>query len=361
MPATATPTDYGTLRSWLYGNQAVAKAAGTLPEKEDGGEKATEGERSSENSADVKKLMPGVNVEVGKTNPETGNADKPVPDSGLAQGMVGSMPEVEKAVKTVTEENEKASSADLTTDAGFIAAFEALTKSAAALGVLSTAAAGVHQTPNHTPNQPAKSAAATTTQNTEPSGEAVVAGYMKMASDRADLVGNYMQGMYTTYNDLVKAAADGSLDQMMDAGGGGGDPAAGGAPPPEAGDAAPPPPDAGPAPAGAGPGGAGGGAPSVEDLASALTEMGVSPDELMEVAQKMKSSVGGAPDASMPPEEKAAAIQGLDTTIKFAGDAKTMMRAGKFRLKPAADDSPERKRRDTARNYISELFNVANA
>lgn len=372
MTAAPAQTGYENLKSWLQG---APKVAGTLPEKDDDGKPATEGARSAENTADIKKhIAPGQNIDASSKNPVDGSSDKPIAESGLMQTTTGKMPEIERAVKTVTEENEKAAAADLSTDAGLTAAIGSLEKIAAAFGILTTASAtaptvvtspeakAAAVTPNtaavaQTPAETAKSAA-------DAERAAMVADYVKFGSDRGALVGEYLRGFYSTYEALTKAAADGSLDAMaQDPAAAGGDPAMGGAPmgAPPGGDpaaamGAPPGGDPG---AGGDPaaGGAGGGAPSTEELAAALAEMGVTPDQLIEVAQQMQGSVEGA---GAPPEQKAAAVKQLNETIKVASEAKAIMQAGKFRLKPAADGSSERKRREAARDYVTEMFRIAN-
>ncbi len=357
-PPASTHAD---LKAWINSLDLTGKIAGTLPEKPDDGTPASEGAQSAKNHADAKKLTPGVSVEDGTDNPATGKSDKPVPNSGLLQTTVGKMPEIEKAVKTVTEETAKMAAADLDTPEGFDVALTALRKAAAELPIV-FAASGL-QIPNQTPAPKAAAkaapadpvAAAKAAQDTQ--AAAVVDGYRKLGADRGVLVSQYLQGFYGTYQDLHKMAADGSMAAMLAQ-----DPAAGGAPPGAGpmpgGDAGPggPPPGAGPMPGGD----AGGGqAPSIDDVAAALTEMGMSPDDLIQIAHKMQDEVQGspAPDAGGPPvEEKAAALRVLESVIKDASDTKQHMRAGRFAFKPAGDGSADRRRRDTAKGYIRELL-----
>lgn len=359
----ATPNPLSDLNAWL-------KSAGSLPEKDDGGKPATEGARSAENSADVKKLVPEMSSETFGKNPETGDADSPVPDSGLQQATTGKMPDVEKAVKVVEEESAKMAAADLTTDAGFDAAFESLNKAASYLPILFTAS-GV-QTPGTKKANTTPAPAKPQTPAEKTAAEKVAAKveeFARFGRDRGELTAAYLRGYDDHMAIFLKAAADGSIDAM-----GGPPPEMGGGMPPEAAAGGMPPeaaaggmpPEAGPPPGGDP--GAGGGAPTADDLAAAFAEMGVTPDVVMEAAQKLQEQIGGgapAPEGA-PPEagpapaeaEKAAAVATLAYVKKTAAEAKAKMRSGKFNLKPAAD-AAEAKRRTAARDYIGEMLRAA--
>lgn len=363
MVAAAAPKqNFESLRTWLNGKGDAAKTAGSLPDLDDDGKPASPGERGSENSADVKKLVPHINVEQGKQNPADGAIDKPVPDSGLMQTSVGKMPEVEKAVKIVTEENEKVSSSSITNDAELASAIASLEKVASAMGIMSTAAAG--SAPRQTAPAPsagtkaptqvggtptASSTAKVAAAGPSPEQQQLVASYVKFGADRATCVGEFLRGQIDAYNRLVKAAEDGTLDASM------ADPAAAGAAPAAA--AAAPPPDAASPPGGGDPNA--GGPPSADELASALAEMGVTPDVLMEAAQKLQQMAGGAAPPDAAPAEKAAAMVATAEAVKLASETQSHMRAGQFRLKPAADGSRERARRDVAKTYIDEMLRYA--
>lgn len=358
----ATPTtDYTSIRNWL------TKAA-SLPEKEDEGKPATLGAHAAQDTADANKAVPGTGAQEAKKNPETGHADNPVPGSGLLQATTGKMPEVEKAVKTVTEASEKAANADLSTDEGFEFALSEIRKAAAEFPVIFAQSGLKVDAPAKA--APAAKAAATADPAAaakaaqDAQAAAVIDGYRKLGADRGGLTAEYLKAFYATYGELEKMANDGSMGAMLAA-----DPAAQGGPPmpggaPEGPPPGPPAPEAAPAPGGppAGPGGEAG--PSLDDVAAALAEMGMTPDDLMQIAQKMKgeAEAAPAPDAGGPPaEQKEAAVASMAHVIKTAGDAKALMQAGKFALKPAADDSADRKRRNAAKAYIQELRALAAA
>lgn len=376
MPATATPMKSAeSLRSWLSGKGDAVKAAGTLPDLDDGGKPATQGERSAENKADVNKLMPHVGVEAAPKNPEHGSTDKPIADSGLMQTTVGKMPEVERAVKVVTEENEKVSASNLSNDIELANAIASLEKAASAMGIMSTAAAGTRppaptpvgtpstQTP--APTTPKAAAANPPVNQAAADQQALIASYIKFANDRADLLGQFLRGQVQSYEQLTKWAEDGSLDAAMAAGAPPEDPAAAGAgaggdpamADPAAAAAAAPPPGAGGDPAAGGAGG--GGSPSPDELAAALAEMGVTPDVLMAAAEKLQQMVAGPAGAAAPAADKMAAEQQVAEMVKLASETQSHMRTGHFRLKPAADGSNDRKRRDAAKGYIDEMLKYA--
>lgn len=374
--ATAKPQRFDSLRNWIAGNGSVSKEAAALPELEDGGKPATQGSRSSENASDVKKVAPHVGVETAPDNPEHGSADKPVPESGLMQTTVGKMPEVERAVKVVTEENEKVAALKLDSMDDLAAAIASLEKSASALGLIATATAAAGASSAARPAaQPApaatnspKSAAATSApaaqppqNNITPEQQQLVAAYAKFGADQAAFLGEFLRGQAETRQYLTKWAAEGGLEEAEES-----QPAAGGAPADQAamaapgGDAgAPPAPGGDPAAAAGGAGGAGGGTPSPEELASACAEMGVGPDELMQAAQIMQQMVSGGAGASVPPADKAAAEKEVQLMTKLASETKDFVRSGKFRLKPAADGTPERARREVARSYVDEMLRFA--
>lgn len=354
---TTSTQDWNSIRSWL------TKQA-SLPEKEDTGTPATTGAHDAQNVADAKKAVPGVTVEESKKNPATGKMNNPVPGSGLLQTTTGHMPEVENAVKTVTEESEKAANADLSTDEGFATALDALRKAAAELPlVFAQAGMKIDQTPTTkkaAPVQPTTvvDPAVVAKQAQDAQAAAVIDGYRKLGADRGSLTAEYIKAYHNTYDALCKMAADGSMDAML-----ANDPTqGGGAPPPAAPVDAGPPPGAGGPPPGAPPGGDAGGQPSLDDVAAALAEMGMTPDDLMQIAQKMKgeAEAAPAPDAGGPPAEaKEAAVASMVHVIKTANDAKVMMRSGTFRLKPAGDGTADRRRRDAAKAYIRELQAVS--
>lgn len=345
--ATQTADTWTNLRAWLAADPT--KSAGSLPEKDDGGKPATEGSRSSENSADVNKIVPDQNVDKGKDNPtEITGGTHAVPGSGLNQSTSGKNPEVEKAVKNVTDESDKMASAKLETDDELAAALATFNKLAADMNTLIGSARAPEQPA--TRQNPAKAAAdapgaapARQQPDLDKVAADVCASYAKYGADRGLLTARCLLGFEDAYYRLKQAEEDGSLQDMAQQGGGGAPPemppeAAGGAMPPEAA------------------GGAPGGAPGGDDMAGAMGELNLSPEELeqliaMLTAKLQESQQGGA----MPPEAAKAAREELRYATKLAAEAKAHMRSGNFRLKPAADGSPERKGRDAARAYIQEL------
>lgn len=370
---------YANLRGWLTGAD-VTKQAGSLPDLDDGGKPATLGAHAAENSADLKKhVAPGQNIDAGKDNPTDGNTNKPVPDSGLMQTETGKMPEVEKAVKTVSDEHDKMAAITGNSVADLQAKIASLDKIASAMGILTTAGALHTQqsasaaAPAAAPEKTAQAAGGSSTPAVPAASEdaerqAIIADYVKFADERATHLGEYLRGHTETYALLQKCADDGSLAAMMaqdptagggmPPGGGGGDAAAAAPPSPAAMPSAPPmgggAPDAGGGDMGGGGGGAGG-PPSADELAAAATEMGLSPDVLIQAAHKMQGEVDSAPESEHKDTAKAAVAE----FAKLASDTKTHMQTGKFRLKPAADGSPERKGRDAARDYLNEMLQFA--
>lgn len=355
MPATAK-TNFTSIQQWLAADPT--KAAASLPEKDDGGKPATEGSRSSENCKDVGKLVPGNSVDHGKDNPK--DEETIVEGSGLKQTTVGRMSEVEKAVKTVTDESEKVEkmSAELKTDAELDEALKTFAKLAGDLNQF------VAQSTAQ-PAQPTKQAAAP--QQPDPvahfgpqakeaadrAAAEVVAGYRQYGSDRGALTAKYLLGFEDGYSKVAQAEAQGAVGhKRADEQDGDGPPDAG---PPQAAPAGPP--DAGAMPP---PGGDAGGGPGPDDMAGAMGELNLSPEELEQLiallTQKLQAAQGAG---GMAPADAKAAADELRYASKQASDARALMRSGKFRLKPAADGTPERKGRDAARAYIQELQRIA--
>lgn len=362
---TPTANRYDTLKAWLSA-EAQAKMAGSLPDKDDGGQAATTGSHAAEVERELKKKIPGQNVESAGENTKK---DDNQGISGLEQAEVGKMPDVEKAVKTVSEESEKLASADLTTDAGLDAAFEALVKASAelpkicvSLGVKAgVAAANTNKSAAAKTQTPADQAAAAfgyaTKEAADKAAAAVIEGYRRYGAERGELTGHCLRGIYEVYGRLKQAADEGNLAAMlgMDGGAAPTDPAAAAA-------QAPPAP-AGEAGAGAGAEGAPGDAagPSVDDFAGAMPELNLSPEELQQLLAMLKEKLeagSAAPEGQMPPEEKAAFEAAIANGVKLAHDIQTHMRSGKFQLKPA-NDGKARANRDTAKQYFIELLNAA--
>lgn len=368
-------TGFETLTAWLQ-NTDPAKLAGAIPEDaDDGGEKATEGARSSENDTDVKKITNGNAVPGSGQNP-SGKMDNPIEGSGLNQSTTGKNPEVERAIKTVKGEEEKMAAADLSTPEGFKAAHEALVSAYSQLPILlahcgvempapvqeQKVAAQQNAKKAETPAQAGDPAAAmgfNTKEAADKAAAEVVAGYQRLGYERAALTAQYLRGFDDTTSLITKMADDGSLEAAMAAqqgggGGGGGmpaiDPNAGA--PPEAGGgnpaAAMPGQDGGQ-------GGGQGGEPSMDEIIAALQEMGITPEQLQQIIGQAQGGVEGAPPEAASPQEKAAALDALKGWSKMASDMTPHMRSGKYSFKPAADGTTERKRRQAAKDYIMEL------
>ena len=372
--------DFSSLTAWLQNTDPV-KLASALPaesEHDDGGEAASEGARSNENDKDVKKITNGNAVPGAGQNPN-GKMDNPIEGSGLNQSTTGKNPEVERAIKTVKGEEEKMAAADLNTPEGFKAAHDALVSAYAQLPILlahcgvempaqsgTSGAGGTELTSKaakvETPIQAGDPAAAmgySTKEAADKAAAAVVTGYQKMGSERATLTAQYLRGYDDTMALIVKMAEDGSLEAAMAAQGGGGgappgiDPNAGA--PPEAGGGNPAAPMPGEGGGDPGAGGGAGGEPSMEEIIAALQEMGITPEQLQQIVGQAQGGVESAPPEAASPEEKAAAISALKGWSKLASDMTPYMRSGKYNFKPAADGTPERKRRQAAKDYIQEL------
>lgn len=366
-------TGFETLTAWLQNTDPV-KLAGALPaesEHDDGGEAATEGARSNENDKDVKKITNGNAVPGSGQNP-SGKMDNPIEGSGLNQSTTGKNPEVERAIKTVKGEEEKMANADLDTPEGFKAAHDALLSAYSQLPIL-LAHCGVEM-PREEINKaasvqpkaetlvqagdPAAAMGYATKEAADKAAAAVVAGYQKMGSERAALTAQYLRGYDDTMALIVKMAEDGSLEAAMAGQAGGG---AGGMPAIDP-NAGAPPAAGGGNPAAAMPGQEGGGAeggqggePSMDEIIAALQEMGITPEQLQQIIGQAQGGVESAPPEAASPEEKAAAVQALQGWSKMASDMTPHMRSGKYSFKPAADNTPERKRRQAAKDYILEL------
>lgn len=364
---------FDTLQSWLA-DVDPAKLAGVIPaesEHDDGGTNASEGARSSENDADVKKITNGNAVPGGTKNP-SGKMDEPVPGSGLNQSTTGKNPEVERAIKTVKGEEEKMANANLDTPEGFKAAHDALLAASAQLPILlahcgvtmpaeQPASKQASNTPIE-PGDPAGDLGFTSKEAADAAAAAVIAGYTKMGADRAVLTARYLSGFYDAMAHIEKMANDGTLEAALAAQGGGEpggappmDPAAGGAPPAAMAGAGGDP----------GAGGAPGGEPSMDEIIAALQELGITPEQLQEIISKAQGGVEAAPTAgpespeAASPVEKAAALDALKEWSKLAAEMTPHMRSGKYQFKPAGDGTLERQRRQAAKGYIQELRKFA--
>lgn len=341
------PQNWSEIADWL--NRAE-KSAGTLPESSDGTTAATDGgARGAENSRDVKAVVGGNSAEGGAASTVHGRADNMAGSTGLKQTTVGKMPDVERAVKVIEEETEKASKADVDDPAQLEAAHAAVLKAAAELPTI-LARSAVRAAPSANGHAaPAEKSAM------DKALAATIENYRRYGEDHADVTTGYLRGFWDTLNHLKAAADAGTLEQMLGAGAGG-DPegaAGAGAPPPEA---APAGPMGAGGDAGGDAGGGSGGDPGMDDFAAAAAELGLAPEELMQLIEILKSKAQSEP---MGPADKVAVERVLTKAAYVASEIKNQMRAGKFQLKPAADGTPERGRRQVAANFFNELLQAS--
>jgi hypothetical protein len=365
--ATET-TDFPDLRSYLNAKLASAPAPkngtpnGTTKSAiefpPDGGKTPHTGEHFTETAADVKKVVGEGNVESTHAQSEDGKSKNVLPHSGLEQTIAGQEDSNTRAIKTIKDENEKIAKIDLTDPNGIDKALAALdaAQNSIKLAAAPRSTSGTSSTstpaPLGTTAFDAKQAADQAVYNT-------TAAYIKYGADRALVTARYLDGFTETWNWLKAAADDGSLAAMLAQGGGGG-----GAPPDAGaaggGGAAPmmPPVPAGagggaPPDAGAAAGGGGEAGPSPDDVAGGMNEMNLTPEQIQEIIALLQHQLGGA---EAPPEQKAAAAESLKFATAVVKSAADHMRSGKYQFKPAADGTPARKSRDTAKKYLGELL-----
>jgi hypothetical protein len=203
--------------------------------------------------------------------------------------------------------------------------------------------------------------------------------FIKTALEDADLVGQYLHRFAAERRaELSKRADDGAGAPPMPPGMGGdpmggggappgmgGDPMGGGAPPGGAG--APPgmggDPMGGGAPPGAGgPGGGGGQEDAINELAMALMELGIQPEQLIQAMQSAGGGggpPGGDAGAGGPPGggEKAGAarltVEERQQLIKIAHAVKDHQKSGRLRIKEA--NGQARADREEIKAYIREV------
>jgi hypothetical protein len=106
---------------------------------------------------------------------------------------------------------------------------------------------------------------------------------------------------------------------------------------------------------GEGGGAEGGGELSMDEVIAALQELGITPEQFQQIIAQAHQGVQDTPDSAAAPEEKAAAVTALVGWNKMASEMSPHMRSGKYSLKPAADGTKERERRNAAKDYIREL------
>lgn len=369
MTTAEQPTSFASLRDYLAGRKQASvenppSADSCVPD--DGSKPVTTGARFSENTSDVAKMPPGKNVEHQAGTARNGET-KPT-DSVLEQTIAGEEDSQTRAIKTVTDENEKMSGLDPTKDADLDKLMAGLAKAAAALPKL-VAASGVKRADEQTTKLSAEDEKASADHQAVVN---VIETYRKAGVDRGRVTAAYLSGFDQTYRFLKQAMDEGSLAQLLQGDAGAGDPNAMAGPGGDVGAQMPPmapPPEAAA-------GGAPGGEPTMsdDDLAAAFAEAGVTPEEFVQMLMEMKAQMGGgeappaeAPAASegtekeapMPADEKAAAIRAIDDGIKIASHVIDYKKTGKFSFKPAADGTPERKGRDQMKQYLRELRNAS--
>jgi hypothetical protein len=176
----------------------------------------------------------------------------------------------------------------------------------------------------------------------------VISNTIKNAQMGADRVGAYLVSLVKESEALHKQAA-GEVDPAMLAGAaGGGDPAAAGGMPPEAAAAG-----AMPADPAAGGGGEPAGDDAIQELAMALMELGIEPEQLAAAVQG--GGAGGDPaGAGAPPMEGSPAEMGG----KIASAVKNYKRTGKFQVQ-SAKTAAERAYRNEMKKYILEIIGAA--
>lgn len=430
MPTTQQP-HFAKIRSWLNEIHREKQAAATTksgkaysepggyvgetthPSKDvdDGLEKAQEGERSSENESDVKKQEWTGNVNETPDNPGPKQEDLNL-NMGVRQSATGEQPEVEDDYRTRQSEPGTSHPANMELGEKYSAWVkkEAGELSNLANDILADIATGNgfegalgNGKPPAQPAQPAaeKTAQTQQTQQTQPqqtqqpagnNTAAAQAGYelaaflgmnkeaadqvtenitgeiIKQAQLGADRVGAFVLSFVKESEALVKEAADPTAGDTGEGGGppaGGPDPAALAAAAGAGGD-----PAAGGAPPGAGGAGGGGHDAALQELAMALMELGISPEELASAVAQGGGGAGGAggaggpPDAGAPPmappggPDAMAAGGPPDMGAKIASAVYQYKRSGKFEVRPAKT-AGERAQRNEMKRYIMEIMGAS--
>ena len=403
----ATRPKFAQIRSWLNeihreksaatkSSKAHSEFGGyagetTHPSKDvdDGLEKATTGERASENEKDVKKMNFAGHVDETSENPGPKQEDLNY-NIGVKQAPTGEAPEVEDDYKDRPDDpgtSHPANADDIGPKYGSWIKKEAAALSNLANEILADIATGVGLTsaPSVTPvvDNTVKAAATQTeaiqigsTLDTllgldksaaDQAAQLVIAETIKQAQLGADRVGPYLLSYMQETEKLIKKAEGGPPMLPPDAAGGGApvDPAmlagagAGGPPPgaegglpPEAGAGGPPPGAEGDVPPGA-EGGEGGGdhEQALQELAMALMELGITPEELAQLSAGGGAEGGGPAAGGAPPAPGGPAEMGA----KIASAVKNYKRSGKFRFTEAKTAAQQTQRAEMKR-YITEIL-----
>jgi hypothetical protein len=389
------PTAFESIRSWvseITGEKAAAaRGETTHPSKnvDDGTMSPREGERARENVADVKKMIPAGGVDSAAANP-AGSAETQHYQIGTRKSEAGGDPSVEdnytdkprvteKTPTTLTQAKGDVGekySYDLTTPEGIRAAIKLAGDLAnevmAATAVAAAAPVSAPEVPKQANSSPpvappapgqAQVAPPAATSETKPAsdpppatptGDALAAalGLSKEAADAA--AQTILQEILRDAEEMAVKTA-GYIYQIMQA-------TKDESTQPKQADAAVPPPTEPPAGAPVPPPAAipapapeaGTAGPdhekALQELVMALLELGISPEELAQLAQAGPGEgAGGAPP--VPPPEGSPA----DLGPKLASAIKDYQRSGRFHVTEAKEGSPERKYRDELKGYISEI------
>jgi hypothetical protein len=364
---------------------------------DDGTQSVETGEQAAALTKAVKEDVPGPSVD-GSSPITDANQDKVQPNIGTTQSATGEDPSVEDDYKGNKDDSETSHPAT-TDDAEKYSSMKDrdLLKLAvkSANDLLASFAAGAPAPkPAKQAAAPVQKAAATQPAPQQPAAqapvdeqaeltklaEAVVQQAIVDANHDAELVASYLQ----SYVDTRLKQADGGMPPSMPPGaggppGGGGDPSqqippdvlaqmaggAGGAPtggPPAGG-----PDGAGPADQGGGDQGGGDQGMSndqaMQELAMALQEMGIDPEQLLQMIQQGgggDDGSGGGQDQGPPPDagkDSGGKDSGKEAAVKAAAIGQQVIafkRAGKFRF-TEAKTAQQRQARDQFKTYIREL------
>ncbi len=387
---------------------------------DNGTQAAPLGFRFRENHDDMNDKRSLGNVD--RTSPTDGNQDKRQFNIGTHQSATGEDPKTEDAYKTTKEdpgsshptgrEGEKYAADRAAAHYEKLPALQ-LTKMAydRMNEVLADMANGLHM---GRIAAPAKTAAANETALAAQAGaelagvvangnidtlekeaalQTIAEAFIKQALEDADEVGRYLVSYSTERARLKQAEGEPPMPPPgMDGGGGPGGPPM--PPPGMGGMGGPPGGDAGGGPpmpppgmdGGGGMGGppGGGGGPedheqALNELFNALTELGITPQELMQHLEgaggadgggaggppggggglpPMDGAGSGGGEGNEPPE-KAGSVrlsrQERNDLIKLARDVKTLARSGRAQLKTANPNTPLRRSRDEIKSYLREV------
>lgn len=372
---------------------------------DNGAQAASEGERSSENAADVRKQQGAPSVD--STTDASPGADKDNSlNIGMTQSMPGEDPSTEDGYKgdkddpgtshpATTEDGQKYGSVNFKQASAKVVELGNKLLADVALGYTKSMGKKAAAPASATPPAPAAAAAATpapTKTAAAPSADVathILAGYdlaaslglskeaavqtvenviensIREAYERADLIGGFYTKLAADEAEAAEGEDHASASGAAEGGGSGAGPAEGaggppgGAPPADMGGGAPVP----------GPADMGGGAPggneeaALQELVAALMELGITPDMLAQAGQGA-GGAGGAPPmpgaggpGAMPPADPAMAggAPPMGDPMKVASLARNFMLSGKFQMKEAGTKQA-RQLRDLMKRQILEMI-----